>query len=156
MTSADVSDPWRGFRGDRWRESIDSRMFLQANYTPYEGDDSFLTGATERTTTLWARLTAMFPQERQRGVYDVDPHTPASITAHAPGYIDRDNELIVGRVFFIGLVGFMLVMHVGGHGVHGAHGGQGSGGRKGYGTDEHPAGQGHVTPAPAEDKVAGR
>lgn len=53
-------------------------------------------GATGRTTALWARLTAMFPQERERGVYDVDVHTPASITAHAPGYIDRDAELIVG------------------------------------------------------------
>ena len=96
LTSADVGNPWRGFHGTRWRESIDPRLFLQANYTPYEGDDSFLAGATERTTKLWARLTAMFPRERERGVYDVDPHTPASITAHAPGYIDRDTELIVG------------------------------------------------------------
>ncbi len=91
-----LSAPWRGFRGDLWRDSIDTRQFLQDNYTPYDGDASFLTGPTARTTGIWARMTALFPQERQRGVYDVDPHTPALITAHAPGYIDRDNELIVG------------------------------------------------------------
>ena len=96
LTSADESDPWRGFRGDGWRETIDPRLFLQLNYTPYEGDARFLEGPTDRTTRLWGQLTAMFPAERERGVYDVDPHTPASITAHAPGYIDRDTELIVG------------------------------------------------------------
>ena len=76
--------------------AIETRLFLQNNYTPYEGDASFLTGATERTRNLWSKLTAMFPQERERGVYDVDTHTPALITAHAPGYVDRDAELIVG------------------------------------------------------------
>jgi formate C-acetyltransferase len=96
VTSADPTDPWRGFRGDDWRASIDPRAFLQANYSPYDGGAAFLAGATERTTNLWDRLTAMFPRERERGVYDIDPHTPASITSHAPGYIDRDTELIVG------------------------------------------------------------
>jgi len=96
LTSGDLGDPWRGFQGDGWRRSIDPRLFLQGNYTPYDGDDAFLAGATERTTKLWARLTAKFPQERERGVYDVDPHTPAAINSHAPGYIDRDAELIVG------------------------------------------------------------
>lgn len=91
-----LSAPWRGFRGDLWRDSIDTRQFLQDNYTPYEGDASFLTGPTARMTGIWARMSALFPQERQRGVYGVDPHTLALITAHAPGYIDRDNELIVG------------------------------------------------------------
>jgi formate C-acetyltransferase len=93
---AGADDAWRGFRGQGWRETIDPRLFLQENYTPYDGDAGFLTGPTARTTALWAKLSAMFPQERERGVYDVDPHTPASITAHAPGYIDRDAELIVG------------------------------------------------------------
>ncbi len=95
-SGAVAADPWRGFRGQEWRESIDPRLFLQDNYLPYEGDAAFLTGATARTTRLWSRLTALFPQERERGVYDIDAHTPASITAHAPGYIDRDTELIVG------------------------------------------------------------
>jgi formate C-acetyltransferase len=92
----ELGEAWRGFRGGEWRESISPRLFIQANYTPYDGDAAFLAGATERTTKLWGRLTAMFPRERERGVYDVDPHTPASITAHAPGYIDREAELIVG------------------------------------------------------------
>ena len=92
----DERESWRGFRGDGWRDSIDTRGFLQANYTPYEGDDSFLTGATDRTKRVWATLTAMFPVERERGVYDLDAHTPATITSHGPGYIDRDSELIVG------------------------------------------------------------
>lgn len=96
LTSAHADDPWRRFRGDGWRRSIDTRLFIQANYTPYDGDGGFLVGATERTTNLWGRLTAMFPQERERGVYDVDPHTPAAINAHGPGYIDRAAELIVG------------------------------------------------------------
>ena len=90
------NDPWRGFRGQVWRDSIDTRRFIQDNYTPYEGDAGFLAGSTDRTKSIWARLTAMFPVERERGVYDVDAHTPSSITAHAPGYIDRDAELIVG------------------------------------------------------------
>ena len=89
-------DSWRSFRGQVWRDSIDTRGFIQDNYTPYEGGADFLAGPTERTKGIWARLTAMFPAERERGVYDVDARTPASITAHAPGYIDRDAELIVG------------------------------------------------------------
>ena len=89
-------EDWRGFRGEHWRDTIDVRQFLQDNYTPYEGDASFLAPATARTAAIWARMTAMFPRERERGVYDVDPHTPSAITAHAPGYLDRENELIVG------------------------------------------------------------
>nr|WP_229691555.1 formate C-acetyltransferase [Sphaerisporangium melleum] len=72
------------------------RDFIQANYTPYEGDERFLAGATERTRRVWEEIAAMFPEERRRGVYDVDAATPSSITSHAPGYIDRDHELIVG------------------------------------------------------------
>lgn len=96
LASRDLEDPWRGFRGDGWRESVDTRLFLQENYTPYEGSAAFLEGATDRTENLWARLVAMFPRERENGVYDVDAHTPSSITAHGPGYIDRGAELIVG------------------------------------------------------------
>lgn len=87
---------WRGFTAGEWCDAIDVRGFIQANYTPYEGDGSFLAGPTERTTHIWDTLSAMFPEERERGVYDVDWKTPASITAHEPGYIDKDNEVIVG------------------------------------------------------------
>ncbi|GGM77191.1 formate C-acetyltransferase [Dactylosporangium sucinum] len=87
---------WRGFRGGGWRDEIDVAGFVRANVRPYTGDGGFLAGPTARTTHVWGLLTEMFPEERRRGIYDVDPRTPASITAHAPGYIDRDRELIVG------------------------------------------------------------
>jgi formate C-acetyltransferase len=79
-----------------WQAGIDVRDFVQRNYTPYEGDASFLAGPTERTSAVWARLTEMFPEERARGVYDVDATTPSTITSHAPGYIDAEREIIVG------------------------------------------------------------
>ena len=88
--------PWAGFAGVGWRESIEVRGFIQANYTPYLGDGSFLCGPTSRTVALWERLESMFPVERERGVYAVDVHTPAGITAHKPGYIGEVRELIVG------------------------------------------------------------
>lgn len=91
-----IPEAWRGFTTGRWNDSIDVRDFIQRNYTPYEGESDFLSGATERTTHIWDELSKMFPEEREKGVYDVDPHTPAGITAHAPGYIDKDEELIVG------------------------------------------------------------
>ncbi|MEU3979482.1 formate C-acetyltransferase [Streptomyces sp. NPDC026672] len=87
---------WDGFRGDRWRESIDVRDFVQRNYTPYEGDAAFLAGPTERTTKVWNKLLAMFPVENERGIHDVDVHTPSRIDAFAPGYVDPDLDLIVG------------------------------------------------------------
>ena len=95
-TGGIFAESWRGFGGGRWQDQIDVRDFIQANVTPYAGDAAFLAGPTERTRALWSRLTAMFPDERARGVYDVDARTPASITSHAPGYIDREHELIVG------------------------------------------------------------
>ncbi len=89
-------DPWRGFVSGPWQDGINVRDFIQHNYTPYEGDDSFLQGATDRTSALWAKLSELFPVERERGIYDVDADTPSTITSHAPGYIDKDSELIVG------------------------------------------------------------
>src|SRR5688572_10349653 len=86
---------WDGLESGLWQTDIDVRDFIQQNYTPYDGDASFLSGPTTRTLKIWARLTAMFPEERKKGVLDVSP-IPASITAHAPGYIDKDNEIIVG------------------------------------------------------------
>src|SRR4051794_39639244 len=87
---------WDGFTTGPWADHIDVRDFIQRNYTPYEGDSAFLAGPTARTTGIWDRLSAMFPAEREKGVYDVDQHTPSTITSHAPGYIDEGNELIVG------------------------------------------------------------
>ena len=93
---AGTTHAWRGFAPGPWQDRIDVRDFLQRCYTPYRADASFLSGPTDRTTRLWSTLTAMFPEERAKGVYDVDPTTPAGITAHPPGYIDRDEEIVVG------------------------------------------------------------
>ena len=94
--SSKKSDAWRGFNEGLWQDLVDVRDFVQLNYTPYEGDASFLEGPTERTERVWETLSNMFPEEREKGVYDVDNHTPGSITSHGPGYIDEDDTLIVG------------------------------------------------------------
>src|SRR6478672_8915281 len=86
---------WNGFTGGLWQKEIDVRDFIQQNYTPYEGDSSFLNPATERTKKIWAHLNELFKEERKKGVLDVS-QIPTSITAHQPGYIDRENEVIVG------------------------------------------------------------
>ena len=86
---------WTGFRPGLWEKEINVRDFIQQNYEPYEGDGSFLAPATERTKKLWAGLNDLFVEERKKGVLDVS-QVPSSITSHAPGYIDRANEIIVG------------------------------------------------------------
>src|SRR6187397_2496038 len=84
---------WEGFTSGPWQDAIDVRDFIQRNYTPYAGEADFLVGPTERTTRVWDTLAAMFPDERAKGIYDADPHTPASITGHGPGYISEDDSL---------------------------------------------------------------
>jgi formate C-acetyltransferase len=86
---------WEGFNGGLWQKEINVRDFIQQNYTPYHGDDKFLAPVTKRTQAIWDKLQEMFIEERRKGVLDVSP-IPSSITAHAPGYIDKDRELIVG------------------------------------------------------------
>ena len=86
---------WTGFRPGFWEKEINVRDFIQQNYKPYEGDGSFLEPATERTKNLWAGLNDLFVEERKKGVLDIS-QVPSSITSHAPGYIDRVNEVIVG------------------------------------------------------------
>jgi formate C-acetyltransferase len=83
------------FRPGLWRREVNVRDFIQQNVTPYYGDEAFLAGPTDRTLAIWAKLQPLFVQEREKGVLDVS-QIPSSITAHAPGYIDRDNEIIVG------------------------------------------------------------
>jgi formate C-acetyltransferase len=92
---SEVVSPWQGFKSGLWQRQINVRDFIQQNYEPYEGDDSFLAGATARTTNLWNRLNELFVEERKKGVLDISL-IPSSITAHDPGYIDRSNEVIVG------------------------------------------------------------
>jgi formate C-acetyltransferase len=91
----DTKEAWREFKPGLWQRDINVRWFLQNNYTPYEGDSSFLAPATERTKRIWKKLENLFVEERKKSVLDVSL-IPSSITAHAPGYIDKENEVIVG------------------------------------------------------------
>ena len=91
----ELKHPWRGFKPGLWQRDVNVRWFIQQNYTPYEGDASFLAAPTERTQRIWKKLEELFVEERKKGVLDVS-QIPSSITAHAPGYIDRENEVIVG------------------------------------------------------------
>ncbi len=87
---------WESFKGDAWKKSINVRNFIQENYNPYEGDDSFLEGATEASTKLWEKLSDMFKEERAKGVYDAETKTPSAVDAYGAGYIEKDLETIVG------------------------------------------------------------
>ncbi len=89
-------DPWRGFKPGSWRTSVDVRDFIVCNVTPYAGDESFLAGSSARTKAVWAKLEPYFQEERKKGVLAVDARTPSTLLAHEAGYIDRDNEVIVG------------------------------------------------------------
>ena len=88
-------DPWRSFVGT-WRGRVAVREFIQDNVAPYEGGPEFLSGPTDRTKALWETLKEPLRQERERGVLAVSADVGSSITAHAPGYIDRENEVVVG------------------------------------------------------------
>lgn len=75
---------------------IDVARYVQDNFTPYHGDSSFLAGPSEKTTALWSVLEKMCCEELHKGIMDVDPHVPSTITSFGPGYIDKDKERIVG------------------------------------------------------------
>ena len=87
---------WDGFKGNVWKREIDVRDFIQNNYTPYTGNESFLTPSTEKTKKIWNHLTEMFKIEIEHGVYDAETKTPQDIEAYGAGYIDRESEIIVG------------------------------------------------------------
>ena len=89
------SDPREAFAPGLWTKEINVRDFIQANFTPYYGDESFLAGPTARTLGIWKTLQDLFVEDRKKGVLDVS-QVPSTITSHEPGYIDKDNEIIVG------------------------------------------------------------
>ncbi len=92
-----ISEYWKGFNSGNWQENIDVRDFIQQNYSEYTGNDKFLSKATSRTSELMKKVNALFLEERKKGgVLDIDTETVSSLTSFAPGYVDKDNELIVG------------------------------------------------------------
>ncbi len=92
----ELKDLQLDFKGSTWKHEIDVRDFIQHNYEPYAGDESFLAGPAESTKKLWGKLTEMFKIEREKGVYDAETKLPQSIDTYGPGYIDKDLETIVG------------------------------------------------------------
>lgn len=92
-----LSTPWETFTPGNWMENIDVVDFIQKNYTPYEGSDEFLTGTTKRTERIWTKVKDLMTQEHaNNGLLDADTSTPSGIDAFDAGYIDKDDELIVG------------------------------------------------------------
>lgn len=92
-----MQDAWHGFTGGKWQNEVNVRNFIQLNYTPYDGDESFLAGPTEATTTLWDEVMDLFEQERQHnGVLDMDTSVVSTITSHGAGFIDKPLEKIIG------------------------------------------------------------
>ena len=91
-----LSNCIESFDGFIWKRAINVRDFIQHNYAPYDGDESFLAGPTERTKKIWDKLSEMFKVEREKGVYDAETKLPQSIDTYGAGYIDKENEVIVG------------------------------------------------------------
>src|SRR5262249_47991525 len=89
-------DHWRGFNPGHWQSTIDVRDFIVSNATPYTGDEKFLAKASKRTKAVWEKLQPYFREEQKKGVLAVDEKTPSTLLAHKAGYIDRENEVIVG------------------------------------------------------------
>ena len=92
-----MREEWTGFNGGAWEKEVNVRDFIQKNYTPYDGDASFLAGPTQNTTDLWEQVLELQKLERERGgVVDMDTKVVTGITAHGPGYLNKDKETIVG------------------------------------------------------------
>ncbi len=90
-------EQWNGFKAGKWQDEINVRDFIQLNYTPYEGDESFLAGPTDRTKKVYEKFDALLKEEQAKGgVLDIDTITVSSLTAYIPGYLDKENEIIVG------------------------------------------------------------
>jgi formate C-acetyltransferase len=96
MKQPEQGDPWRGFKPGNWQKEIDVRDFIVTNVIPYSGGPEFLAKPTKKTLTVWEHLQPSLRKEIKEGVLDADETTPSSLTSHGPGYIDRENEVIVG------------------------------------------------------------
>lgn len=92
-----MKEQWQGFKGSKWQDEVDVRDFIQNNYKPYNGDESFLEGPKESTNILWAELQKLQKEERAKGgVLDMETEVASSLTAYGPGYLDKDLEKVVG------------------------------------------------------------
>lgn len=92
-----MKEQWQGFKGGKWQDEVDVRGFIQNNYKPYDGDESFLEGPTESTNTLWEKLQKLQKEERAKGgVLDMETEVVSSLTAYGPGYLDKELEKVVG------------------------------------------------------------
>lgn len=92
-----MKEQWQGFKGSKWQDEVDVRDFIQNNYKPYNGDESFLEGPKESTNILWAELQKLQKEERAKdGVLDMETEVVSSLTAYGPGYLDKDLEKVVG------------------------------------------------------------
>ncbi|MFL6557427.1 MAG: pyruvate formate lyase family protein, partial [Bacillus sp. (in: firmicutes)] len=90
-------EQWNGFTKGAWSKEVNVRDFILKNFTPFEGDHSFLAGPTDATTKLWEQVMELTKQERENGgVLDMDTETVSTITSHGPGYLNEDLEKIVG------------------------------------------------------------
>ncbi|MPQ33377.1 formate C-acetyltransferase [Clostridium estertheticum] len=91
-----MTKQWNGFKGDSWKNKIDVKDFIQKNYTLYEGDDSFLVGKTDKTNKVWDKANSLILEEIKKGIIDVETNEISGIDNFKPGYIDKENEVIVG------------------------------------------------------------
>ena len=97
MAEQETKFAWRSFKDGKWSKGTDVSDFIRLNYTPYEGDSSFLAPVTDRTKKVWGRVLELMDEERRNnGLLSADVSTPSAVDSHAAGYIDRDNEIIVG------------------------------------------------------------
>ncbi|MGD1829965.1 MAG: formate C-acetyltransferase [Spirochaetaceae bacterium] len=89
-------EQWKDFNKGNWNNKVDVRDFIQKNITPYEGDDSFLAPATDKTKALWDKVADLMKEEVKKGILDAETKIPSGVVSHGAGYVDKDNELIVG------------------------------------------------------------
>ena len=95
--SIDVNcSAWSGFKTGEWRHLVNVRNFIQKNYTPYSGDESFLSPVSEKTAKIGEEAGELIKEEIKKGIIDVEVNAVSGINNFAPGYIDRENEVIVG------------------------------------------------------------
>ncbi len=96
MIDLTTSPAWAGFNSGEWRHLVNVRNFIQRNYTPYEGDDAFLKGTTKRTDKVWDKCHKLIVEEVKKGIIDIETNVVSGIDNFEPGYIDKENEVIVG------------------------------------------------------------